>query len=402
MLSIEKAREVILAHIKALPAERVSLERSLGRYLAEDIVSALAIPPCDNSAMDGYAVRTEDIKAQGVTLTVTSVLPAGASALKAIGQGQAAKIMTGAPVPQGADAVVKREDTIEEQGSVTINAVPKKNENIRFKGEDIAPGQLILNRGTLLGPAAVGVLASLQRPMVQVVQRPVVAVLATGDEIVELGDGAPDNAIISSNSYTLMGLIRSAGATPCYLGIARDRKEDLKARLKSAIKADLILTSGGVSMGDYDMVREVMNEDGNSLAFWGVEMKPGKPLAFGSLYGVPAIGLPGNPVSTMTAFYQFARPALLKMQGARDLLLPRVKARLREALKNTGDRPHYIRGILEYSHGELTVSTTGPQGSGILSSMAKGNCYIVLPKGTISLEQGVVVDCEVFPGGYFL
>ena len=402
MLSVEKAREIILSKVPELPSERVSLENALGRYLAQDIISSLAIPPCDNSAMDGYALRTDDVKAIGITLKISSILPADAGPGHLVAKGQAAKIMTGAPIPQGADAVVRREDTKEEERTVTINKVPKKNENIRFKGEDIAPGQLILTRGTLLGPAVIGMLASLRRPMVQVSQRPLVAVLATGDEIVELGEDAPNNAIISSNSYTLLSLIRITGGIPCYLGIARDRKEDLKARLACAKKADLIITSGGVSMGDYDMIREVMNEDGNSLVFWGIEMKPGKPLAFGSFCGVPAIGLPGNPVSTMTSFYQFARPAILKMQGAKDLLLPRVRARLKEALKNSGDRPHYIRGILERSGDDLVVSQTGPQGSGILSSMAKGNCYIVLPKGTTSLPPNSFVECEVFHIGCFL
>jgi len=401
MLSVERAREVILAHIRTLPSEMVSLENSLGRYLAEDIISSFAVPPCDNSAMDGYAVRTEDVTSPGVTLTVTSILPAGAPVGASITKGHAAKIMTGAPVPQGADAVVMREDTLEEQGSVTINTIPKKNEHIRFKGEDIAPGQIILSAGTLLTPAAIGVLASLRRPVVQVGRRPVVAVLATGDEIVELSEEAPANAIVSSNSYTLMGLIKSIGGIPVYLGIARDRREDLKARLESAKNADLILTSGGVSMGDYDMVRKVMGEDGNSLIFWGVDIKPGKPFAFGAFRGIPAFGLPGNPVSTMTSFYQFARPSILKMQGATELLLPRVRARLTEALTNTGPRPHYLRCILEYSGGELMVRSTGPQGSGILSSMAKGNCYVMIPAGDITMESGTSVECEVFPGGYF-
>jgi molybdopterin molybdotransferase len=253
----------------------------------------------------------------------------------------------------------------------------------------------------LVTPAAIGVLSSLRQAMVQVHQRPVVAVLATGDEIAELGDETPGRAIISSNSYTLIALIRSVGGVPLYLGIARDSREDLNAALGSAMKADLILTTGGVSMGDYDMVKNIMLEEGNSLVFWKVAMKPGKPLAFGIIGDVPVLGLPGNPVSTMTSFYQFARPAILRMSGATDLLLPRIRARLKEDMKNRGDRPHYVRGILERSGDDFEVGPTGPQGSGILSSMARGNCFMILPQGETSLPRGTYVECEIFQGGYF-
>jgi len=396
MIPVEKAREIILSAMPVLPAERVPIHDALGRFLAEDIISTLHIPPFDNSAMDGYAVRTADVSSAGTTLEVSEVVPAGAFPCRPLEPGRAVKIMTGAPIPQGADAVVRREDTVEAKGRVRIQKVPDRHENIRFQGEDIPAGQRVLSAGQRLGAAQIGVLASLRRPFVMVGQRPVVAVLATGDEVVDLGEQAPEQAIVSSNSYTLISLIRETGGTPVYLGIARDQHSDLKARLSWACRADLILTSGGVSMGDYDMVREIMQKDGNSLAFWTVDMKPGKPVAFGTLMGIPTIGLPGNPVSTMTSFYQFARPALLAMQGARNILLPRVRASLSEALKNRSDRPHYIRGILERVGDELTVRPTGPQGSGILTSMAKGNCFMVLPRGMVDLERGTMVECEVF------
>ncbi|MCU0576454.1 MAG: molybdopterin molybdotransferase MoeA [Desulfobacterota bacterium] len=400
MIPVEKAREIILNKVPVLPAERVSLESALGRFLAEDIISALDIPPFDNSAMDGYAVRSEDVKTAGTTLEIASVLPAGGFPVQPVGRGQTVKIMTGAPIPEGADAVVRREDTHEEKGCVRINKVPLRQENIRFRGEDISAGQRVLFAGDRLGPAQIGVLASLRCPFVQAGQRPLVAILATGDEIAELGEEASDRAIISSNSYTLISLVRSLGAVPLYLGIARDQRPDLKARLSRAYRCDLVITSGGVSMGDFDLVREIMKEHGNTLDFWTVDMKPGKPLAFGSLGGIPAIGLPGNPVSTMTSFYQFARPAILKMQGARQILLPRLRARLKDALKNKGDRTHFIRGLLERIDDELVVSPTGPQGSGILTSMARGNCFMVLPKGATCLDQGSMVECEVFDFGY--
>ena len=402
MLPVEKAREIILSKVPVLRSERVYVENALGRYLAEDVVSRYAIPPFDNSAMDGYALRSEDVHSAGTSLKISSVVAAGAVPGQAVRQGDAAKIMTGAPIPEGADAVVMREDTLEADGMVTINRVPVKNDHIRFKGEDIAVGQLVLTKGSLLTPAAIGVLSSLRQAMVQVHQRPVVAVLATGDEIAELGDEMPGRAIISSNSYTLIALIKSAGGIPLYLGIARDSREDLRMALGSAAKADLILTTGGVSMGDYDMVKDILLEEGNSLTFWKVEMKPGKPLAFGTIGNVPALGLPGNPVSTMTSFYQFARPAILKMLGATDLLLPRIRARLKESMTNRGDRPHYVRGILERAGDDLEVGPTGPQGSGILPSMAKGNCYMILPKGETSLPKGSYVECELFQGGFFL
>lgn len=396
MVSVEKAREIILDRVPVLPAERVSLETALGRYLAEDVISTLDIPPFDNSAMDGYAVRSSDVTRPGVSLEIASVLPAGAFPGNPVHEGQAVKIMTGAPIPEGADAVVRREDALEEDGAVRIQKVPERHENIRFRGEDVSAGKRVLFSGDLLGPAQIGVLASLRRPFVLVGQRPLVAVLATGNEIAELGEEADPTAIISSNSYTLISLIRKAGAIPLYLGIARDEKSDLKARISRAIRCDLILTSGGVSMGDFDMVRQIMKEDGNTLDFWTVDIKPGKPLAFGTLHGIPALGLPGNPVSTMTSFYQFARPALLRMQGAREIMLPRIRARLKEPVENKGDRPHYIRGVLERIGEDLLVSPTGPQGSGILTSMARGNCFMVLPKGTSSLRAGDLVECEVF------
>jgi molybdopterin molybdotransferase len=396
MLSVEKARDTILSHLKTLPPEKVSLENALGRYLAEDIVSSIEIPASNNSAMDGYAVRCEDISSAGTTLTISSVLPAGAVPERPLEKGQAVKIMTGATIPAGADAVVKREDTKETQGSVTIQNVPKRHEHIRFRGEDITIGATVLSAGDLIGPAQVGVLASLRRLVVPVHQRPVVAVIATGDEIAEIDEAVSPEKITSSNSYTLISLVRASGGIPLYLGIAKDSRDDLKNKLDEARRSDLILTSGGVSMGDYDIVRALMSEDGNTLVFWKVDMKPGRPLAFGSLAGIPAIGLPGNPVSTMTSFYQFARPAILKMMGARNLLLPRIRARLATALEHTGDRPHFMRGVLEKKAEDLSVRPTGPQGSGILTSMASGNCFIVLPKGKTHVDQGEYVECEVY------
>lgn len=396
MITIEKARETIVSRISPLPSEKISLEQALGRYLAEDIVSQVDIPSWNNSAMDGYAVRVTDIPHAGVRLGIAYEIPAGSLPQGPFPEGSAVKIMTGAPVPPGADAVVKREDTIESEGAVTVNIVPKKSDHIRFAGEDIAKGDLILQKGTLLDAAHIGLLASLRKVMVLCSQRPTVAIIATGNEVADLDEELTENKIPSSNSSTLTSLVRQLGAIPLYLGIARDTKAGLRDKFEQASRADLILTSGGVSMGDYDVVRDVMTEGANSVEFWQVRMKPGKPLAFGIINGIPAIGLPGNPVSTMTSFDQFARPAILKFMGAQTLTLPRLKARLLEAVRGPGDRPHYLRGILKRCGDELCVVSTGPQGSGILSSMARGNCYMIVPEGHRILEQGDLIECEVF------
>lgn len=396
MITIEKAREAIVSRINPLPSEKVSLEQALGRYLAEDIISGTDIPAWDNSAMDGYAVHISDIPHEGVQLDIAYEIPAGNVPKGPFPTGTAVKIMTGAPVPPGADAVVKREDTRESQGAVIINIVPGKHDHIRFAGEDITKGDLILEKGTFLEAARIGILASLRRVMVLCRQRPTVAIIATGNEVADLDEELAANKIPSSNSSTLVSLVRQLGAIPLYLGIARDTVADLREKFAQASRADLILTSGGVSMGDYDVVRDVMTEGSNSMEFWKVRIKPGKPLAFGFINGIPAIGLPGNPVSTMTSFDQFARPAILKFMGARALTLPRLRAKLVEAVRGSGDRPHYVRGILKMSGGELCVASTGPQGSGILSSMARGNCYMIVPEGSKTIAPGEYVECEVF------
>jgi len=306
--------------------------------------------------------------------------------------------MTGAPIPPGADAVIMREDTRERDLSITVEKVPKIHQHIRFKGEDIKNRDTVLRKGSRIGPAQIGILASLRRILVPCHQRPVIAILATGDEIADLDETLSHDKISSSNSYTLISLIREVGGIPLYLGVARDNREDLVEKLSMAKKADLILTSGGVSMGDYDIVKEVMSQGENSMEFWKVEMKPGKPLAFGTICGIPAIGLPGNPVSTMTSFYQFARPAVLKLMGANNLLLPVVCAKLITEITSKGDRPVYVRGSIKRKGSDLIVSPTGPQGSGILTSMARGNCFIVVSKGITLVHEGDFVNCEIFEG----
>jgi len=399
MIPVEQAREIILARIETLPAEKVYLLDALSRHLAYDIYSDRDIPPWDNSAMDGYALRYADIdNTQDQTLKIAYELPAGKMPKGPLEKGTAVKIMTGAPIPPGTDTVIKREDTEEYADKVIIKGHPKRFDHIRQKGEDMKNTEMILSAGTRLNPAHIGLLASVRRPLVYCTQRPVVAIISTGDEIADLDEEITQQMISSSNSYTLIGLVSSLGAIPLYIGIARDNRKDLLEKISMAKRADLLLTTGGVSMGDYDMVKDVMKEKNNTMDFWKVDMKPGRPLAFGTINSIPAIGLPGNPVSTMTSFYQFARPAILKMMGARELLLPRLRARLLSPIKNDTARRHYVRGIIDTTGPDPTVRITGAQGSGILSSMAKGNCYVVVPKGKSFIDQGEMVDCEVFYG----
>jgi len=396
MITVANARKTILSHIEPLAPEKLYILDTLGRYLAEDVHSPIAIPLVNNSAMDGYAVRSDDVVNPETKLKVIYDLPAGALPKGPVGSNQAVRIMTGAPIPPGADAVVMRENTEESANEVLIKTIPKKYDHIRFRGEDITEKAIVLKKGAFVGPAQIGVLASIRRPMVHCHQRPVVAVLGTGDEIIDLDEDLSDGKVFSSNSYTLLSLIKTTGGIPLNMGIAKDNIQDLQEKLIRAKRADLILTSGGVSLGDYDLVRQIMTSGENRMEFWQVEMKPGKPLAFGNIHGIPAIGLPGNPVSTMISFYQFARPAILKMLGADNLLLPCVKAKLKTPLEKKPDRVHYIRGILRAQGQELVVSSTGPQGSGILSSMSGANCFIVLPKETTSVEVNELVDCEIF------
>jgi molybdopterin molybdotransferase len=393
MISVEDALKAILENIRELPAEKIFITDACGRCLAEDVISSMDVPACDNSAMDGYAVRLEDIKSIPVKLKVSQDIPAGTQP-QSLEPGTAAKIMTGAGIPKGADAVVMREETKEAFDAVEILIVPKLNEHIRFAGEDIKKGKAIIKKGTILNPAYIGLLASIKKSLVYCYRRPRVAIRATGNEIADLDEELSTAKIMSSNTYSLLSLIKETGAEPINLGIAKDDKEHLQACLNAAAGADLILTSGGVSVGDYDLTKEVLSSPGNSMSFWKVAMKPGKPLAFGHVKGIPAIGLPGNPVSSVVSFYKFARPAILKMMGHKNLQLPRIRAKLGEELRKKTDRTHYIRGIVTLWP-EVEVMPSGDQGSGILSTTASSNCLIVLPAGLSRAEKGSLVECEI-------
>ena len=402
-LDVEEARQRVLAAVEPLAAEAVPLMQALGRTLAEPICASEAIPPFDNTAMDGYAVRATDVAGASpehpVTLHVLAELPAGSVAREPLQAGMAMRIMTGAPLPPGADAVVPFEETDEGQGSndrlgrVRIYRAARPGDHIRRAGEDVRRDEIVLEAGTLLRPSEIGLLAALGYASAQVHRRPRVAVLATGDELVDIGQPLAPGKIRNANSYSNAAQVLKYGGEPIVLPIARDTVADVTARIEEGLGrgADLFLTSGGVSLGDYDLVKRVLHDLGH-IDFWQVRMQPGKPMAFGHLRGVPLLGLPGNPVSAMVVFEQFARPLLLKLQGRRRLRKPEIEATLLDEAKAYADRVRFLRAIVTQNpDGAWVARLTGPQGSGILSSMVRANALAVIPKQPGSLPAGTRV-----------
>lgn len=411
MISVDEALAEILSHVHPLEPEQVPILEALGRVLAENIVSDLDIPPFDNSAMDGYAVRSADLAGASpetpVPLTVTGSVAAGYVAALHVEAGQAIRIMTGAPLPSGTDAVVPYEDTSDFDRSkderlaapaaqIDVRQAVAPGDHVRPAGEDIRHGEQAMAPGRVLRPQEIGVLASLGRESVRVHRRPRVAILATGDELLEVHEPIVPGKIRNSNEYTNAALVTRTGGIPIRLGIARDTQADLTAKIDAGLEqgADLFLTSGGVSVGDYDVVKDVLGAEG-TMQFWQVCMKPGKPLAFGLLRGnVPLIGLPGNPVSAMVSFEQFARPAILKMLGHTDLSKPSVRAVMDEALTNSGRRG-FIRVIVTRQEDGYHARTTGEQGSGVLTSMAKANGLAIVHEGTRRVPAGTKLTVQM-------
>lgn len=414
MISVEEALGKILSYVKVLETEEKPILESLGQVLDEDVHSSIQVPPLDNSAMDGYAVQWESIRqasqATPRVLRVIGEVAAGRLAEKAVEPGTAIRIMTGAPVPPGADTVVPFEDTDEvtqqeksrAQGDSweigILNAVAQ-GDNIRLAGEDIARGDLVLKKGTELRPAEIGVLASLGCTKVKVIRRPVVAVLATGDELVEAGQPLPPGKLYNSNSYSIAASILHYGGIPQVLGIARDNMESLVAKIEQGLNCDMFITTAGVSVGDYDVVKDVLAQQGE-IAFWTVRMKPGKPLAFGVLRGregkkIPQLGLPGNPTSAMVSFEQFGRPAILKMLGKKKLKKPVIQAVLEDSVKNRDGRRTYARVAVRKANGSYYAKLTGPQGSGILTSMVRANGLVVIPEDVPLVKEGDVVQVQM-------
>ena len=411
MLSVEEALDRILSFINILETEEKPLLEAMGQVLAEDITSRYDIPPLDNSAMDGYAVHAESIRGASeetpVTLRVIGSVAAGALPQDAVTPGTAVRIMTGAPIPDGADAVVPFEDTDEIErrdagdslSEIGIQFEAQKGADVRPAGGDVRKGQLVLENGTTLRPAEIGVLASLGYCEVSVVRRPVIAILATGDELLEPGDEYGPGKIYNSNSYSVAASVLRYGGVPDLLGIALDNLDSMNDRLREGLSADMLVTSAGVSKGDYDMVKDVLAQHGK-IDFWSVRMRPAKPLAFGVLNApdgkqVPHLGLPGNPVSAMVAFEQFGRAAIRKMMGKTNLQKPTIKAVLDDPIHNNDGRRVFARAIITRENGTYHARLTGHQSSNLLTSMARANGLAICPEDIPVKEVGEVVDVQM-------
>ncbi len=397
---LQDAQKTVLAAAQPLGIEKVGLLDALGRVLAEDIIAQRDNPPWDNSAMDGFAVCWEDIKQEHaitkpVELKIIEEVQAGTVATKTVGPGQAIRIMTGAAVPKGVDTVVKVEETEATGDTVRIFKAVERGANIRPQGEDVKKGDCIIAKGTQIRPAEAGMLAILGKSFVFVHQRPRVAILSTGDELADLDERFDEDKIINSNSYGIAAAVQEAGGIPILLGIARDQPASLKEKIKQGLTADILVLSGGVSMGDYDFTKAVFKDLGAEMHFWKLAIRPGQPLAFGKILGKLAFGLPGNPVSSMVTFEQLVRPAMLKMGGHRGYGRPVVRAVFQEKFSKRPDRRHFLRGILSRENDVLAVRTTGNQGSGILTSMVKANCLIDVPEEVERLNPGDTVNVQV-------
>jgi molybdopterin molybdotransferase len=411
MVSVEEARERILAFFERLPVERTPLLRALGQVVAEDIVAPFDIPPLDNTAMDGYAVRASDTTGASEqsprVLRVIADLAAGYVMDTAVGTGEAVRIMTGAAIPPGADSVVPFEETDEmlrapgqaaaRVGSVQIFKAARPGANLRYRAEDVSRGQTVIPAGRIVRPSEIGVLASVGLAEAPVYRRPVVAILSTGDEVTEPGQPLTAGHIYDANAHGIAAMVAKAGATPRLLGIARDTVEDLTRKIREGLDADMLVTSAGVSRGDFDVVKDVLAQEG-AIDFWTVCMRPGKPLAFGALNApggrrVPHLGLPGNPVSSMVSFELFGRAAIFKMLGRDDWQRPLLRATTRDRIVNVDARRFYGRCIVTLGEdGRYYASLTGPQGSGILTSMSAANALTVIAETVSVVEPGEEID----------
>jgi len=408
MISVEEALDKILSFVTVLEAEEKPILDCLGQVLAEDIFASFNVPLSDNSAMDGYAVQASSIVGasleQPKVLFVIGELPAGSVADLKVEPGTAIRIMTGAPIPKGADVVVPFEETDEKnrrgvpglKNEIGILREFKAGSNLRSSGEDAAKGEMVIKKGKLIFPADIGVFASLGRDKISVIRRPIVAILATGNELVDVTQPLTSGKLYNSNSYSIAAQVLRYGGIPKLLGIAQDNIEQLTSALRRGLDCDLLITSGGVSMGDYDMVKEVLTVEGD-ISFWTVRMKPGKPLAFGTFrHGddkkVAHLGLPGNPVSSMVTFEVFARPAIYKLMGRTDLARPTIKAVLENQVKNSDGRRIFARVVINKKGNNYHARLTGNQGSGILTSMVKANGLAIIPETTGEVKPGDIVD----------
>ena len=397
MLSVEEALEQILSRMHPLPTERVEVTSALGRVLAEPIVSTRLIPPWPNSSMDGYALRAADTRPGGTVLKVVGRIVAGAVPERALGAGEAMRIFTGAPLPGDADAVIPQEDVEDADPSTGTIRVPERVDPgayVRLAGEDLRPGDALLQPGRVLGPAEIGLLATLGRPQVRVHRRPRVAILSTGNELADLGVEPGPGQIPNTNTYSLMAQTREAGAEPINLGVVPDELPAIEERLGWGREADVLVSSAGVSVGELDLVKEALTRSGAELHLWRVSMRPGKPITFGSLDGRAVFGLPGNPVSAMVTFELFVRPALLKLGGRTALARTRLWARALQPIANPGSRRGYLRVTLVPSGHGYGAKLTGEQGSSILRSMVAGDGLAVVQPDQV-IDAGGEVEVLV-------
>jgi len=402
MINYEEARALALSALKTRPPESVLLAEALGRTLARDIKARENIPPFNKATMDGYALRAEDIRAAGkdaaVELEVLEDLPAGRVSRKSVGRGQAVRIMTGAPLPKGADAVVMVEDTEKSGGRVKVRREVKPGINIGQAGEDLKKSELVLERGAVIGPAETGLLAAAGLALIPVVRRPKLAVIATGDEIVEPGERKAAGQIRNSNGPALLALALRTGADAKYLGIARDRSSSLRAKLARAKGADILVLTGGVSVGDYDLVRDELRTAGVKPVFWQVRIKPGKPVYFGRRGSQLVFGLPGNPASAMVTFLLFVQPAIERLLGRTNPGPRGGRAVLTEDVVLKPGRTQFLRGVLDAEGPVLTVAPYPDQKSGVLRSMVRSQVLIVVPADVSLLEKGRDVEILFMDG----
>ena len=401
MISVDEALEIILQSVKSSKKiEEVDILESRERILGEDIYSSINLPPFDNSAMDGYALKAIDTKGasaeSAVILRVIDNLPAGYTTDREIGHGQAVRIMTGAPIPEGADAVIMKEWTeTQDDRKVKIVREVKSGENIRYSGEDVRIGQLVLKKGKVIDPADIGMLAALGKSKVSVSKKPYVAVLSTGDELVGVDEPLTQGKIRDVNSYTLLAQIEKCGGMPKHLGIARDNKNELAVKIQEGLFCDMLIISGGVSVGDYDLVRKVLEELGVEPKIYKVAIKPGKPLTFGLWKGKPIFGLPGNVVASMVCFEKFVRPAILKMMSCKNLDLPVITAELKLDIEKEDNRRHFVRVRVTCEDGKYYALPTKSQSSGSLMSMVVANGLLSIPEEVKRIPAGSQLQVEM-------
>jgi len=395
MLEFSKALKIVLEDINPISAQWVQLVEAHRRTLAEDVIAHNNIPYTDNSAMDGYAINTDDLKTIPCELKVVGLLACGKYFRRKLKRGQAIVIMTGAPIPDGCNGVIPVEDT-ERVGSKGVKVLRRigPGENVRYSGEDVKKGELVLKKGTFIGPAELGMLASLGKTRVRVFRKPVVAILITGNEIIAPGERLKPGKVRDINTFSLSALIEKFGGLAVRLGVASDEKSSLELKIRNGLNSDIMVISGGVSMGELDFVREALNSSGYREKFWRVAMKPGMPTSFGYIGNLPVFGLPGNPVSSMVCFIELVRPLMMRLMD-RPIDLPEISAILTVPLSKRDNRRHFLRVRLVYRNQKYFASLTGPQGSGILKSMVDCDGIAILPEKTRALKIGDRVTVQL-------